>query len=141
MAIKEYFVDSSAFIALIYEDDRYHDEALQIQLKLDKQGMRRVTTDYVLTEGYAFLVSIVGRFAADLVDSALQEEENLIIVFQGEEGFYKAQKLFRQYSDKDYSLVDCASFVTMQERRLTKVFAFDEHFKYFGFQLMSTRNI
>jgi len=100
MAIKEYFVDSSAFIALIYEDDRYHDEALQIQLKLDKQGMRRVTTDYVLTEGYAFLVSRVGRFAADLFDSALQEEENLIIVFQGEEGFYKAQKLFRQYSDK-----------------------------------------
>jgi len=28
MVKKEYFVDSSAFIALIYEDDQYHDEAL-----------------------------------------------------------------------------------------------------------------
>lgn len=52
MAIKEYFVDSSALIALIYEDDRYHDEALQIQEKIDKREMHRVTTDYVLTEVY-----------------------------------------------------------------------------------------
>ncbi len=53
-------------------------------------------------------------------------------------GFHKAQKLFRQYSDKDYSLVDCASFATMQEKGLSTVFAFDEDFRHFGFQIMGT---
>jgi predicted nucleic acid-binding protein len=137
MAENEYFIDTSAFIALIYESDQYHDEAVQIQEELDRKRMRCVTTDYVLTEVYAFLISRVGRFAADLFDQALQEEQNLIIVFQGKAGFHKAQKLFRQYSDKDYSLVDCASFATMQERGLNTVFAFDEDFRHFGFQLMS----
>jgi predicted nucleic acid-binding protein len=136
MAEYEYFIDTSALIALIYEDDQYHDEAMQIQEELDGKRTRCVTTDYVLTEVYAFLVSRVGRFAADLFDDALQEEENLIIVFQGEEGFYKAQELFRQYPDKDYSLVDCASFATMQERGVNTVFAFDEDFRHFGFQLV-----
>ena len=135
MAVNEYFVDTSAFIALIHEGDQYHDEAVLIYEELDKKGMRQITTDYVLTEVYAFLINRVGRFAADLFDEVLQEEENLTIVFQGEEGFYKAQRLFRQYSDKDYSLVDCASFVTMMEREITQVFAFDEHFWHFGFQM------
>ncbi|MBD3181918.1 PIN domain-containing protein [Candidatus Poribacteria bacterium] len=136
MAKNEYFIDTSAFIALIYKDDQYHNEALQIQEEIDRKGMLCVTTDYVLTEVYAFLVSRVGRFAANLFDQALQEEENLIIIFQGEFGFHKAQELFRQYSDKDYSLVDCASFATMQARGLNIAFAFDEDFKHFGFQLM-----
>lgn len=139
MAEHEYFIDTSAFIALIYEDDHYHDEAVQIQEELDRKRMRCITTDYVLTEVYAFLISRVGRFAADLFDAALQEEENLTIIFQGEEGFCKAQELFCQYSDKDYSLVDCASFATMQERGLSAVFAFDEDFRHFGFQLVRTK--
>jgi len=138
MAQNEYFIDTSAFIALIYEDDQYHDEAVEIQKGLDRKRMGRVTTDYVLTEVYAFLISRIGRFAADLFDQALQEEENLTVVFQGEAGFHKAQKLFRQYSDKDYSLVDCSSFATMQERGLITVFAFDEDFRHFGFQLIGT---
>jgi predicted nucleic acid-binding protein len=136
MAENEYFIDTSAFIALIYEDDQYHDEAVEIQEELDRKRMGRVTTDYVLTEVYAFLISRIGRFAADLFDQALQEEKNLTIIFQGESGFQKAQRLFRQYSDKDYSLVDCASFATMRERGLSTVFAFDEDFRHFGFQLM-----
>jgi len=41
MAIKEYFMDTSAFIAVIYEDDRYHDEAVLIQEELDRKGMRK----------------------------------------------------------------------------------------------------
>ena len=99
MVKNEYFIDTSAFIALIYENDQYHDEAVRIQEELDKKKMRCVTTDYVITEVYAFLVSRVGRFAANLFDQALQEEENITIVFQGEAGFYKAQELFRQWED------------------------------------------
>jgi len=134
MAQNEYFIDTNAFMALIYEDDQYHDEAVEIQEGLDRKEMGRVTTDYVLTEVYAFLISRVGRFAADLFDQALQGEGNLTIVFQGKAGFRNAQELFRQYSDKDYSLVDWASFATMQERGLSNVF----NFRHFGFQIMGT---
>jgi predicted nucleic acid-binding protein len=34
MVEHEYFIDTSAFIALIYEEDQYHDEAVQIQEEL-----------------------------------------------------------------------------------------------------------
>jgi predicted nucleic acid-binding protein len=41
---------------------------------------------------------------------------------------------FQQYSDKSFSLADCASFVVMRQRGLERALTFDRHFIQAGFQ-------
>jgi predicted nucleic acid-binding protein len=45
----------------------------------------------------------------------------------------QAWQLFTQRPDKNWSLVDCTSFVLMQQRGLLEAFTTDEHFEQAGF--------
>ena len=49
------------------------------------------------------------------------------------EFFDRALELYRQRSDKDWTLTDCGSFVVMRERRLTAALTADRHFEQAGF--------
>lgn len=44
----------------------------------------------------------------------------------------KAWKLFKGYSDKRFSFVDCSSFVLMRRLGIRTAFAFDQDFRQFG---------
>lgn len=41
----------------------------------------------------------------------------------------EAWKVFENYSDQDFSFVDCTSFVIAKQRGPKEVFGFDDHFK------------
>ena len=43
--------------------------------------------------------------------------------------------LFKTYDDKEFSFVDCASFVVMRREHLVDAFTFDHHFAQMGFRL------
>jgi uncharacterized protein len=45
----------------------------------------------------------------------------------------QAWQLFTERPDKEWSLVDCASFVVMQQRGLREAFTTDHHFEQAGF--------
>ncbi|CAK8719678.1 MAG: hypothetical protein CDV28_101194 [Candidatus Electronema aureum] len=45
----------------------------------------------------------------------------------------QAWRLYQQRTDKDWSLVDCASFVLMKQRSITKALTTDHHFEQAGF--------
>jgi predicted nucleic acid-binding protein len=38
------------------------------------------------------------------------------------------------YTDKSWGLVDCASFLVMQDRGITEAFTSDQHFEQAGFK-------
>jgi uncharacterized protein len=44
--------------------------------------------------------------------------------------------LFAQHSDKDWSLVDCISFVVMKQHRLKEALTTDRHFVQAGFRAL-----
>ena len=44
--------------------------------------------------------------------------------------------LYKARSDKSYSLTDCISMVTMQERNITDALTHDRHFAQEGFRLL-----
>jgi len=46
----------------------------------------------------------------------------------------EAWALFRRYTDKQWSLVDCASFVVMRQRGITDALTTDRHFEQAGFR-------
>ena len=42
-------------------------------------------------------------------------------------------EFFKQRDDMEWTLVDCSSFVLMQERNLTEAFTTDHHFEQAGY--------
>ncbi len=44
--------------------------------------------------------------------------------------------MFAQRRDKDWGLVDCLSFVTMQDYRISDSLTTDEHFEQAGFRAL-----
>jgi uncharacterized protein len=51
----------------------------------------------------------------------------------GERLFEKGLELYEKYNDKTWGLVDCISFVVMQENRVTEALTFDGDFTQAGF--------
>ena len=47
----------------------------------------------------------------------------------------EAWQLFKKYDDKEFSFVDCASFVRHAARTGVMSFTFDHHFEQMGFRL------
>lgn len=47
----------------------------------------------------------------------------------------KALNLYTRYKDKTWGLVDCVSFIVMQDRNISVALAFDRHFTQAGFTL------
>jgi len=50
--------------------------------------------------------------------------------------FEQALELFRNRPDKQWGLVDCVSFIVMQERGLTEALTTDEHYEQAGFRAL-----
>lgn len=50
--------------------------------------------------------------------------------------FASAIALYKQMDDKQWSLVDCVSFVVMRERGITAALTSDRHFIQAGFQAL-----
>lgn len=126
------FVDTGYIIALINENDQYHQQALALSEKYD--GNRLVTTDSVLLEvGNA--LSRLARKSASLIINHFQTAEEVILILMNPGLFSFAMKWYDKYPDKTWGLVDCVSFVVMSEMQLSQALAFDRHFVQAGFQL------
>jgi predicted nucleic acid-binding protein len=129
------FIDTSAFYASFDpEDENYQTSAGFFNEIKENSGYRLFTTNLVFYETVTLIRSRIGiaesiRFGQNLRQS---NEFHAIFVDQAREA--KAFELFTGHTDKNYSFVDCASFVIMKELGIQKAFAFDKHFKQFGFE-------
>ena len=127
------FADTGYWIALFNPRDDLHAKALTVARVT--QGRLIVTSQMVLTEfpnHYASLGQPFRQQAVQVVRS-LQQAGEVEIVPQTDEQFQAALTFYAQRPDKEWSLVDCASFLIMQERNLTEALAHDEHFQQAGF--------
>lgn len=127
------FADTGYWIALFNPRDDLHAKALTLSRAI--QGRLIVTSQMVLTEFlncYASLGQSFRQQAVQVVRS-LQQAGEVEIVSQTDKQFQVALTFYAQRPDKEWSLVDCASFLIMQERHLTEALAYDEHFQQAGF--------
>ena len=89
-----------------------------------------MTTTDVLSEFLTFFAGFGPGFrtgAAAFVEELLVDP-NVDVVPPGQELFLAGVSLYRERSDKEYSLADCVSMVTMHQRGISEIFTHDHHF-------------
>lgn len=124
------FVDSGAWIALGNENDKHHKKVAKWFASNEKH---LVTTDYIVAETATWVrYHINHKAACELGDKIF--ESDLVSVFHcNPEVLKKAWRLFKKYRDQKFSLIDCTSFITMQQSGIRDVLALDHHFNTMGF--------
>ena len=140
--MKKIFVDTSAWYALINDEDKNHRRAKLYYLSLIKRRFALVTSSDVLTETYTRLRYSIGhRFAVHfhgMIEMARQQGF-LQVVWVNEEIAREAWDIFERYDDQLFSFQDCTSFVIARRLGIRDVFAFDEDFGAMGFRVWPRR--
>ena len=131
------FVDSSAYFALTDADDARHTTALGIANQLVEQRWRLFTTNFVVAETHALVLTRLGRERAARVLQAIDQSESTTIVRVSSGDERRAREILSQYQDKGFSLTDAISFAVMERLRIGYAFAFDRHFIQFGLTVLS----
>ena len=132
----EVFLDTSYAIALSAPTDQFHDRALRLADELKAAKARLVTTRAVLLEIGNALARRRYRPAAVNLLRALAADPNVEVLPLSEELYTRAFQLFSARPDKDWGLLDCASFVVMTDRGIVKALTADEHFQQCGFRAL-----
>ncbi len=128
------FIDTGFVIGLIYEQDQYHQQAINLSIKYEQYSF--VTTDAVLLE----LGNAVVRHSKPKAIKIIEDfytSDNVNIVNLTPQLFEEAFNLYKQYEDKTWGLVDCLSFIVMWKLNINKVLTFDKHFSQAGFNILT----
>lgn len=133
---REVFVDSSAWIALADDADRYHRRAARAYPGILEARQRLVTTNLVVAETYIVLRRGLSYDAAIAFLDSLEGSLRIRKVYSDASLEEAAAALLRRFSDQDFSFTDAVSFVAMREEEIEEAFAFDRHFATAGFRLL-----
>jgi predicted nucleic acid-binding protein len=130
------FVDTSAWIAIVDDSDKYHSEAKSYYLQRLKEKTSFLTSNDVLAETYTWLrYHVSHRYAVrfhQMVTSA-EKLRTLEILWVNRDMADAAWEIFERYNDQLFSFADCTSFVLARHAKVNEVFAFDDDFVTMGF--------
>jgi uncharacterized protein len=129
------FADTAGWGHLVDPTQAYHERAATMYRRARQQGHTFVTTNYILTEVVALLMSPLRIPHAQIIAfiRGLKTSPHVHIVHVDPTLDAQAWQLFIERPDKEWSLVDCASFVVMLQRGLREAFTTDHHFEQAGF--------
>lgn len=131
------FVDTSALYAALVRTDRGHESArAELAALCADAGVSLVTTSFVVLETFSLLQARFG------VDAALRFERELVphleVTFVDRELYGKGVRRVALRRSRKVSLVDCVSFVFMEEQGIEVALALDKHFQQEGFRSSPT---
>ncbi len=132
----EVFLDTSYALALSAPTDQLHGQALRLADELEAVQARLVTTRAVLLEIGNALSRQRYRAAAISLLQALEADPSVEVLPLSDALYGQALQLYCSRPDKEWGLIDCASFVVMSERGMTKALTADEHFQQCGFRAL-----
>ncbi len=127
------FVDTSAWYALVDEDDAHHRAAWEVFPRLLDEFEGLVTSNHVVGESYTLIRSSLGHRNAWEFLALLERSRRLERLFTPEALELDAYRLLKKYADQAFSFVDATSFVWMRALKLRDAFAYDKHFQAAGF--------
>jgi predicted nucleic acid-binding protein len=125
------FVDSSAHLALIDVDDEHHRQAAEILERLIDGRYRLFTTNAIVIEAHALILSALGvaQATAFLRDTYASR---IVVVRVRASDEERAKEIIFRYQDKRFSFTDAISFVVMERLVIPYAFTFDQDFAQYG---------
>lgn len=113
----------------------YHREAATIYRTARQQRWGIITSNYILTEVIALLTSPLHISRPKIIAfiNGLKLSPYVDIIHVDALLDEQAWQLLVQRQDKDWSLVDCSSFIIMQERGVREALTTDYHFEQAGY--------
>ena len=130
------FLDTSYAVALASPRDHHHPQAVELAEQLERREARMVTTQAVIFEIGNSLSKVRFRSQGIALLESLEADPRVEIVPLSEDLCQRGFELFRQRPDKEWSLVDCLSFVVMQDRKIQDSLTTDDHFEQAGFRAL-----
>jgi len=128
------FIDTSAFLAVLNANDRFHQPARNAWSDIITSGSAIFTSNYIILETTALLQHRFGIEALRLFESELLPVVEIAWV---DEAIHKqGMSTLLAANRGDLSLVDCTSFEMMRHRELDRAFTFDPHFSEQGFEVI-----
>jgi predicted nucleic acid-binding protein len=136
LASRRVFVDTGAWIALALTRDPYHVRAREAWVALVATEAPLVASIPVVIETFTFLDRNAGRDVAIAWRDQITALRRLQIVACTLADLTRSWAWFQRRELVRLSAVDATSFVLMQRLKVTRAFAFDQHFASAGFQLV-----
>jgi len=133
--MSDIFVDTSGWAELIDPSLTHHALAAKIYHQARQQHSQLITSNYVISELVALLTSplrIPRNQVIELINS-LKNSPRVEIVHIDVTLDNQTWQLLSQREDKNWSLVDCSSFVLMHQRHIMEALTTDHHFEQAGF--------
>ncbi len=134
MAAKAAFLDTNGWIALLNATDALHATADAAWKRLGRRGYSIVVTDWIIAETGNGLARTAARAGFAKAVERIRTSSRARLIFVTPELFERALSMYASRPDKTWGLVDCASFVVMQDESLTEAFTTDRHFEQAGFK-------
>jgi uncharacterized protein len=132
----EIFLDTSFAIALSSVTDQNHVLAVKLADQIEHDKTNLVTTQAILLEiGNALSKQRYRAAAVQLLES-LETDLSIEVVLLTHSLYKLAFDLFKRREDKEWGLVDCISFIVMQDRGITDALTADTHFQQAGFRAL-----
>lgn len=129
------FADTAGWGHIVDKSQPQHARAAQIYRTARQTGRRMITTNYIVTELVALLTSPLRLPRPQLIAfvESIKTSPYVVIVHIDPLLDAAAWQLLTNRADKAWSLVDCTSFVLMEQMKITEALTTDHHFAQAGF--------
>ncbi|OGW14778.1 MAG: hypothetical protein A2035_01375 [Nitrospirae bacterium GWA2_42_11] len=129
------FVDTGAWIAIADKNDQYAKIATKFYTDLVLQRSNLFTSNLVLVETFNLLSRTIGSKGTTKFGDAIKTNVFLTVESITLVDWERGWRIFGKYDDKDFSFTDCTSFALMERLKVKSAFAFDVHFRQYGFSV------
>ncbi len=129
------FVDTSGWGNLVDRSQPFHSLAATLYRLARQQNHKIITTNYIMAELVALLTSPLQLTRPQIITfvQSIKQSSYINILHIDAETDARSWQLLNSREDKNWSLVDCSSFVVMQQRNITEALTSDRHFEQAGF--------
>ncbi len=132
LSSRRFFIDSSAYLAILDRRDEHHDGASAILTGLAAGHYRPFTTSSIAIEARALILANLGRDQARQFLQDIEASDTRVVQVRARDEARGRDLLFR-YADKDWSFTDAISFAVMERLGIRLAFTFDSDFEQYGF--------
>ena len=130
---RAFFLDSNGWVALLNKADSLHPRADAVWTQLIREGRTIILTDWIVAETGNGIARTPSRPDFAVAARRMFRSPRSLIIPIGPVLMDRALTLYEERRDKIWGLVDCASFIVMQDEGISEAFTTDRHFEQAGF--------